>query len=105
MGIDLDKLSEDELLSLKKEADKALASLETRKRADALKAAEAAAEAHGYKLKDLMGGKVPAAKAMKGVAKFANPADPSQTWTGKGRQPEWFKEALASGISRDDLAL
>ncbi|MDX8355882.1 H-NS histone family protein, partial [Cognatiyoonia sp. IB215182] len=28
---------------------------------------------------------------------YANPDDKTQTWTGKGRKPEWFKAAMASG--------
>ncbi len=35
--------------------------------------------------------------------KYANPKDPSQTWAGTGRQPLWFKDALAAGKSADDL--
>jgi DNA-binding protein H-NS len=35
--------------------------------------------------------------------KYANPADPSQTWAGTGRQPLWFKDALSSGKSADEL--
>jgi len=31
------------------------------------------------------------------AAKYANPANPSQTWSGRGKRPIWFKEALAKG--------
>lgn len=105
MGIDLNNLSGEELMALKKEADKALASLETRKRADALKAAEAAAREHGYALKDLIGGTKSATGKVTGVAKYANPDDATQTWTGKGRQPEWFKAAIEAGKKREDLEI
>jgi DNA-binding protein H-NS len=36
-----------------------------------------------------------------GQARFRNPADTSQTWTGRGRQPKWISEALAGGKSLD----
>ena len=105
MGIDLNSLSGDELIALKKEADKALATLESRKRAEALKAAQAAARAHGYELKDLLSpGKTSSAK-VGGVARYANPQDASQTWTGKGRQPEWFKAAIEAGTSRESMEI
>lgn len=104
MGIDLNTLSVEELVALKRDADKALQSLDARSRTEALKAAEAAAREHGFSLKELLGGKSASTKAA-GVAKYANPADASQTWTGKGRQPEWFKAAMAAGKNRDDLAL
>jgi len=41
----------------------------------------------------------------KSPAKYANPADASQTWTGKGRQPDWFKSAVSAGKSPDSMAL
>ena len=28
---------------------------------------------------------------------FANPENPSQTWTGKGRQPNWFRAQVENG--------
>ena len=41
----------------------------------------------------------------KGVAKYANPADPNQTWTGRGRQPAWVKQALAEGKDLSSMAI
>jgi DNA-binding protein H-NS len=41
--------------------------------------------------------------AQQGQARFRNPADGSQTWTGRGRQPKWIAEALAGGKSLDDF--
>ncbi len=41
--------------------------------------------------------------AAAGVAQFANPADNTQTWTGRGRKPQWVIEWLAAGKSLDDL--
>jgi DNA-binding protein H-NS len=29
--------------------------------------------------------------------KYRNPADPSQTWAGRGLQPHWLKAAIKSG--------
>ncbi len=40
-----------------------------------------------------------------GVAQYANPADNSQTWTGRGRKPQWVIEWLATGKSLDDLRI
>lgn len=37
--------------------------------------------------------------------KFANPDSPEQTWSGRGARPKWFKEALASGKTEDDLLI
>jgi DNA-binding protein H-NS len=37
--------------------------------------------------------------------KYQNPKDVSQTWTGRGRQPRWIAEALASGEKLDGLRM
>jgi DNA-binding protein H-NS len=102
MVIELGALSGDELIALKRDAEKALRTLDARNRTEALKAAEAAARDHGYTLKELMSG-TSARSKVGGVAKYANPEDTRQTWTGKGRQPEWFKAALTAGKNRDDM--
>ena len=39
------------------------------------------------------------------AAKYANPANPSQTWSGRGKRPIWFKEALAKGTSEEKLLI
>ena len=61
-----------------------------------------AAKKFGFSLDDIVNA---AAKGSKGVPKYANPADPSQTWTGRGRKPNWVIDALANGQSMDDFAL
>ncbi len=38
-------------------------------------------------------------------AKYKNPADNSQTWTGRGRQPKWVKEWTDAGKSMDALKI
>ncbi len=101
MAIDLSKMSEKELVKLRGEIEKKLTGLEKQKREDARKAAEAAAKKHGFSLTDLLGAPKPARKAA--VAKYRDPANPSQTWSGRGRQPAWFKDAVAKGTDPSDL--
>ena len=44
-------------------------------------------------------------KPRKPVApKYRNLNGP-QTWTGRGAQPVWFREALAAGISREQMLI
>lgn len=103
MNMDLESLSKEELETLKKDVDKALKSVDARRKAEAKRAADLAAKEYGFSLDDLVGGTP--SKGVKGVPKYANPADPSQTWTGRGRKPGWVNDALKSGKSLDDLAL
>ena len=57
MTIDLDSMSREELMALKKNVDKALASFEKRQREAALAAAQKAAQEHGFSLDEILGKK------------------------------------------------
>ncbi len=37
--------------------------------------------------------------------KYRNPNDPSQTWTGRGRQPRWVAELLSQGYTLEQLKI
>jgi DNA-binding protein H-NS len=37
--------------------------------------------------------------------KYRNPADPSETWTGRGKQPRWLTAQLKSGKKIDDFRI
>ncbi len=102
MTTDLEKMSEKELTELRVRVDKAIATLGTRRRAEARRAAEEAASKHGFSLSDLVGSKV---EKTRSAAKYRNPEDPSQTWSGRGRQPNWYKEGMAKGMSAADFAI
>jgi len=43
-------------------------------------------------------------KTIGAEVKYRNPDDPSQTWSGRGRKPNWLNEALAKGKRLEDLA-
>jgi len=46
-----------------------------------------------------------ASTGRKVAAQFKNPADNAQTWSGRGRQPRWLADALASGQNLDDFRI
>jgi DNA-binding protein H-NS len=35
--------------------------------------------------------------------KYRDPANPANTWTGKGKQPKWLQEKLDQGASKDQF--
>lgn len=102
--INLNSMSLDELKKLKKDVEKAIDGFEDKQRKAALEAAEAAARANGYSLSDLMGSSPKKAKPIS-PPKYRHPENPSQTWTGRGRQPDWMKDALERGKSKDDFLI
>lgn len=110
MMADLTAMSTSELKSLERKVAKAIEKVEARERMNALAALEAKAREMGYSLDELttenaLRGRGKGKPRSKGVAKYANPADPSQTWTGRGRRPAWVLQALQEGKSLDDLAI
>lgn len=100
---DIENMSRNELEQLRAEIEKAMASLDERRKAEARAAAENAAREYGFSLEDVLAAS-PKRKT-KSAPKYRNPHDPRKTWTGRGRQPGWIKEALAEGKSLEELAI
>lgn len=102
MSVDLSKMSHKELEALQEDVKSAIKSAYERDRAEAHKAAEKAAAEYGFSLDEVSGG-ARKPKSSKTVAKYANPSDRTQTWTGKGRQPNWFRELVNNGTPAETL--
>ncbi|GGL52544.1 H-NS histone family protein [Wenxinia marina] len=107
MAVDLDNMNRKELESLRKDVDRALSTLADREKKAALAAAEKAAAEHGYSLADLTNASTARSRksGTKGAPKYRNPADPSQTWTGKGRRPKWIVDAESAGRPLSDFEI
>jgi DNA-binding protein H-NS len=101
----IDTMNLAELQAYQKEVEAAIKGYEKKRRADALAAVRSVAKDHGFTLEELMGAKPAGKVTPKGVAKYANPADASQTWSGRGRQPAWVKSALAAGKPLSSMAI
>jgi len=114
MEKDLKSMSRKELEKHLNDVKKALQAAQSRERRAARKAAERAAAEYGFSLTELSdeapAQKKPrkarkAASGPKSKPQFANPADPSQTWTGKGRQPNWFRAQVEKGTDPETLRI
>lgn len=101
--IDLNAMSLDELKKLRKDADAAIRSFEDRKKKAALAELEAKAAELGFSLNDLTNGAMRGRKV--NPPKYRHPEDSSLTWSGRGRQPEWYKDLVGSGTNPDDLLI
>jgi DNA-binding protein H-NS len=104
MSLDLNSLSVKELRDLQVQVVRAIATFEERARKAAAAALEEVARSHGFTLSDFAGVQAPKKRAPAG-AKYANPADKSQTWSGRGRKPHWYIAAIAAGKSPEDLSV
>lgn len=101
--MNLDKMDRTELQDLQRQVNGALKNYDDRQKKEAHSKLEAMAKEMGFVLSDFAGGKK--AKSSGGVPKYVHPENPGMTWSGRGRQPQWFKDAIASGKSEADLAI
>ncbi|BBD80373.1 H-NS family nucleoid-associated regulatory protein [Aerosticca soli] len=64
-------------------------------------------KSEGFSFEDIFGSKAKATRRTGGTVapKYRNPANPEQTWTGRGKRPRWFTEALQSGKKEKDLEI
>jgi DNA-binding protein H-NS len=86
----LEKMSLKELVSLDAKIKAAIGEKRVSERHDLKAKMEELARASGFSVGELFGHK---GKGGKGAPKYRNPKDPSQTWTGRGRKPNWLIEA------------
>ncbi|WP_281972537.1 H-NS histone family protein [Ruegeria faecimaris] len=105
MGMNLEKMTRNELLELRANVDVALKAAERRDRKEALKAAQKAAAEFGFSLSELSDGSSRSLKISKTKAKYRNPSNHDQTWSGRGRKPHWVHEALKAGADISDMEI
>lgn len=108
MILDLDSLSLKELKQLQKDVNAAITEFSQREKRKKLAEVEAFLREKGLDrddLAELVGKASKGGKKSQGAPKYANPADPSQTWTGRGRKPGWARAHLAAGGSLSALAI
>lgn len=103
-NINLEDLPLEDLRKLRKDVEKAIESYTERKKAEARKKLEEVARDYGYSLSELAEAATQR-KRKPAAPKYANPKDPSQTWTGRGRKPHWVTAALERGKSLESLLI
>jgi DNA-binding protein H-NS len=101
---DLETLTLGELKKMQKDVAKAISTYEDRQKAEARAKVEALARDLGYSLAELVGTETKVARAP-AAAKYRHPENPAVTWSGRGRKPQWFVDALAGGKSTEDLSI
>ncbi|GJI96279.1 hypothetical protein RugamoR57_29970 [Duganella caerulea] len=97
--MDLSNMSSADLRDLQEKVKRELKQRESQDLAKAREQILAIAQSVGVPLKDLVGGASGGTRAKTGsvAPRYRNPADPTQLWTGRGRQPKWVKEWVDAG--------
>ena len=103
--IQLDGLNLTELKQLQKYVAMAIDGYTNRKNHEALVALEAKAQELGFSLAELTGGKKMRKSSGPAGAKYRHPANPEVTWSGRGRQAGWFKDAIEAGKTPESMAV
>lgn len=100
--MDISRLSYKELVELRNEID---AGLETKRREEQAAARAAIAEQAkklGFNVHELFG-RAKGGKRGPVEIKFRNPQNLSETWSGRGRTPNWMARAIKRGGDKDQF--
>ena len=103
--IDLSELSFEELETLMDDAGRRIRELREERKEEIRRQCRVLAAEIGETVESLFALPSPTPKRSKVKPKYRNPNPPHETWSGRGKQPRWFADALASGLSREDLLM
>lgn len=101
-AINVEKLSLKDLLDLQARVERAISVAKDRERAEVKQKIASLAESAGFSVGELFGAR---GRGKAVVAKYVNPDNRSETWTGRGRKPNWLVAKLGKGAKMDDFAV
>lgn len=104
MAINVDKMSMKELAELEAKVAKVKVQARERAKAETKDKIDRILDATGFSIGEIYGFSKGRGRG-KAAAKYANPDDRSQTWTGRGRKPNWLVAKLKKGAKQDDFAI
>ena len=100
-----DKLTTRELKELRLKVDRIIAERQAGERNSLKEKFRAMAEEAGLTLGEIVGGGGRSTKGRPVAVKFVNPENRSETWSGRGRKPNWMSAKLKAGASMDDFRI
>jgi DNA-binding protein H-NS len=106
--IDLSDYNLGELKGLQSEIDKEIKNRQQQEHTKAREQILAIAKGLGISVDELLangGAKSKASGGKKVQPQYQNPDENTQTWTGRGRQPKWIADGLASGKTLADFRI
>ncbi len=103
--VNLSKMSLKDLLTLQADLEQEIANARLRERQEVLSRMEELAQEAGFSMNELVGGKGRKGKGSTSAAKYANPDNRAETWTGRGRKPNWLVDKLKKGGNIEDYAI
>lgn len=101
--IDINNVPTLQLKQLFRDIEVALKKREVEDKKKALARMREVAAEFGLTLRDVLGDNIGRKIKTPVTPKYRNPATPHQTWSGRGHRPKWVKDALAGGITLEEL--
>lgn len=102
-SVNYDKMALKDLLDHETRIKKAISVARDRERADAKAELAQLAEKRGFSVSELFGSGRGKGKIVS--PKFVNPDKPNETWTGRGRKPNWLVAKLNKGAKMADFEI
>ncbi len=102
--IDLRVLSFDELKQVARDVEGEMVRRQEEDKERFFRDAQEIAERYGVSVDAFLNADV-GRKKERAPAKYKNPNNSKQTWTGKGRQPTWVKEVVAGGATLEEMEI
>ncbi|MGA7439772.1 MAG: H-NS histone family protein [Luteibacter sp.] len=105
MAVDIKNLSHTQLTELIAKAQSRQGELLKEKVARLREKISELIKAEGLTFDDVFGKNAPKSRraGTAVAAKYRNPTNPEQTWSGRGKRPRWFSDALKAGTKESDM--
>lgn len=100
----LQKMKLKDLLDLRNRVDRAIQEVRDEERSNLREHFRQMAAAKGIAWNEIVGGGKGKSRGPVAV-KYADPKDPSMTWTGRGRMPKWLSARIKSGAKLESFKL
>src|SRR5262245_9911939 len=101
----LEGMSLKQLHDLKNRLEKSIRSRLDSERSEMRERFKREAEEAGFSLADIVGGARGGKGRSSASAKYADPDNPTMTWSGRGRMPKWLTEKIKAGADRSDFQI
>ena len=90
----LEKMSVKDLTDLKRRVETMIVVKQDKERIEVRDKIQAMAKEHGFEVTELFSGRGKGSRGKSaGLVKYRNPDNPTQTWSGRGRKPNWINQA------------
>jgi DNA-binding protein H-NS len=104
-AVNVDRMTLKEINDLEAKLAKAKAQAREKARIELKEKIEKLVDGSGFTVSELFGFAARGKGRGKSVARYANPDNRSDTWTGRGRKPNWLVAKLKKGANTEDFAI